>query len=133
MVCDKQVRPTFTQFCNFSKIASELSEDNKYLLEGTGCVCRLLLHQSCQDLVNGHIVTTNYNYIKNIELKKLFYYGAMFKENLSQEYIIESITKGLDEYIKDLLNDESNIPNAADLQRWKTLILEKCLEELHIT
>jgi hypothetical protein len=73
-------------------------------------------------------MTTNYNFIENMELRQWFYQGTIFKENLSPDSILQSIEVGLDDYIVRKLHLKIPFP---DSNLWKLSIINKCQENLN--
>ena len=62
-ICDKQVVPNSTYFCNFSKILKEIPDIHANFPPSDQCSCRTLVHNYA-DLQDGHVMTTNHNCIK---------------------------------------------------------------------
>jgi len=93
-ICDKQLVPNSTFFCNFSKISKEIPETYANFPPSDQCLCKTLVHNYAE-LQEGHVMTTNYNCIKNMVLRKEFYYGAKYKHNMSTNSILESIELGV--------------------------------------
>lgn len=135
MVCDKQVVPASTLLCNFSVTAKDISESSQYMPPPENCPCHMVLRPHCTDLVNGHVMSTNFNFIANEELKRQFYYGSVFKENQSSASILEAISLGLEDYVTRTiakLKDKLSQGNISDLNKWKTSVLQRCSNNLNL-
>ena len=82
-ICDKQQLPLGRTLCNYTSVAMQV-QPNEPLPDAHSCPCRNnnLLYQTT-DLVDGHVVSCNPDLIKNVQVRKLFTYGAKFRQNVS--------------------------------------------------
>jgi len=137
-VCDKQVPPIGLLLCNFTKCSLDLSDVTDDISEQP-CQCTTILKgYKNNDLVNGHIMTCNYNIIPHLGVKSLFEYGTKFRKNLSKESVMEAIDIGLEEYVTRRIEKERkyNLTNidiktlSDDLYTWKLFVSIKCKENL---
>ena len=133
MICDKQTLPSSTLLCNFSMVAKNLSPLCSIMPPASTCPCRTVLLPSCTDLVDGHVMSTNYDYIRNEELRRQFYYGSVFKNNVDSTAILESISLGIDDYIARIskLPNQLTTQEASNLKEWKQLVLRSCEQNLN--
>jgi hypothetical protein len=97
------------------------------------CPCRTILLPNCTDLVDGHVVSTNYDYIRNDELRQQFYYGSVFKLNIDSDSILESISLGINDYIARISISPTalNAQDVINLEEWKQSILQQCHHNLN--
>jgi hypothetical protein len=130
IICDKQVLPMSTLLCNFSKIAKEVSEEYRNLKSPNECLCTRIVSQSCTDLLDGHIISTNYNFLTNKEIRNQFFYGSQFKCNLNIESIKKSLELGLNEYVTKIKKNISQSIVGYDLEKWKEEIMVKCMKNV---
>ena len=89
---------------------------------------------NCTDLVDGHVVvSTNYAYIRNDELRQQFYYGSVFKLIIdSSDSILESISLGINDYIAKISKSTAlNAQEVTNLEEWKQSILQLCHHNLN--
>ena len=134
MICDKQVIPASTLLSNFSMAAKSISESSRDFPPPETCPCHTILDRACTDIVSGHVMSTNFDFINNEELRRQFYYGSVFKEKQSSGSIIEAITLGLNDYVARAttkLGTQITADNSADLNKWKTTIVQRCTENLN--
>ena len=132
MICDKQILPYSTLLCNFSKASKSIDSSHSLMPPVDTCPCRTILLPSCPDLVDGHIMSTNYDYLRNEELRRQFYYGSVFKDNIDKDSILESIELGLSDYINKISQPPTQLTNIEmdNLEEWKRSILHRCQENL---
>ena len=96
-ICDKQIPPIAFSLCNFTRTSLNLSNLD---INDSPCLCTHILKlHTPNDLVNGHIMTCNYDTIPHLGVKHLFQYGTKFRINLSERSIMEAIDLGLQEYV----------------------------------
>ena len=128
MICDKQTLPYSTVLCNFSKASKSIDSSHSLMPPVSTCPCRNILLPSCPDLVDGHIMSTNYDYLRNEELRRQFYYGSVFKDNIDKDSILESIELGLSDYINKISQPPTQLTNIEmdNLEEWKRSILHRC-------
>jgi len=133
MICDKQTLPSSTLLCNFSTTAKSLSPIHAIMPVADSCPCRTILLPNCTDLVDGHVMSTNYDYIRNDELRRQFYYGSVFKDNINSTSILESISLGINEYISKVSKPPTILTAQVsdNLEEWKQTILQSCEENLN--
>jgi len=133
MICDKQTLPSSTLLCNFATTAKSLSPIHATLPLADICPCRTILLPHCTDLVDGHVMSTNYDYIRNEELRQQFYYGSVFKSNIDSDSILESISLGINDYIAKLSKQPTslNAQESTNLDEWKRTVLEQCQQNLN--
>jgi len=72
-------------------------------------------------------MSTNYDYLRNEELRRQFYYGSVFKDNIDKDSILESIELGLSDYINKISQPLIQLTNTeiSNLEEWKRAILHR--------
>jgi hypothetical protein len=134
-ICDKMVPPVSLKLCNFTEVSLGVTS-NTPMPESNTCACRALLPM-CTDLVDGHIVTVDYNSIPNSDLRHLFLQGSKYRLNYSSHDVIPSLRLGLREYIAKYINtlrkrnaqmDTTEIE--AKLSMWQEEIIRRCKQNL---
>jgi len=132
MICDKQLNPISRQLCNFTReVTDKLAESDIALPhEPLQCPCRIFF-PACTDLVKGHVMTANYEWINDPTMHQLFGYGLKYRLNETSEEVMLAISLGLDTYIQELV---SKLPRGSPerselmdrLQTWKLFVLDTC-------
>ena len=126
-ICDKQQLPLGRTLCNYTSVAMQV-QPNEPLPDAHSCPCRNnnLLYQTT-DLVDGHVVSCNPDLIKNVQVRKLFTYGAKFRQNVSADTILTSLEIGLDQYVAyQMLKYSFDSSLHRKLSQWQNMVYEKC-------
>ena len=131
MICDKQLHPFSRQACNFSQVAKDnITENDLELLPQLRCQCRIFLPE-CTDLVDGHVMTANYNWINDPQLHRMFGYGLKFRLNTNEDQVLEAIKLGLESYVSERIarlptQSPARIHLLDRLEEWKDYMLQQC-------
>ncbi|GBG90111.1 hypothetical protein CBR_g50203 [Chara braunii] len=130
-VCDKLMPPTRVQSCNFTDVALSVAPDMT-LPDSLNCKCRRAFPH-CSDLVDGHVVSVDYNIISDDNLRKLFQEGSKYRLNGETADVLQALAIGLDEYNASYKNTFARHSRRASfsslsqkLHSWRSAILGHC-------
>ncbi|GBG79256.1 hypothetical protein CBR_g29307 [Chara braunii] len=129
--CEVLINNPLNQFCNFTDVALSVTP-GMTLPDSSDCECRRAFPH-CSDLVDGHIVSVDYNIISDDSLRKLFQEGSKYRLNGETADVFQALAIGLDEYIanyKRLLVGHSRYASfsslSQNLNNWRSAILAHC-------
>jgi hypothetical protein len=125
LVCNRLVDPIGKEILNFPQVARKLPKSNN-----SGQSCKCSEHFGSCDMVDGHVLTGNLDFIKE-PLRSLMFYGPQFREGMTRQKSLDSLKVSIDCLICDLAKDTQT--DASDFKKWRNMVIAKCRDALGLT